>query len=111
MLFNGGTWLRSMSFSTNLTDYRQSGTPAPLAVIVSFDVLAGLGFVLLIVTLLTALTSKYIKRLPTWYSLIVSGIIFAASNLLLLRNQRSTAHPPFGLCVTQAGLVYAVNVE
>lgn len=92
------------------TDYGQSSTPAPLAVIIFFDVLAGLGCVVLLMTLLAALTSKDIKRVPAWYSLIVSGIIYDASHLLLLGNQRSTARPPFGLCVTQAGLVYAGNV-
>jgi hypothetical protein len=79
-------------------------TGAPPFVV--FDVLQLLALVLLVAMLLPALLSKSVHRMKTWFNLIVACIVYCISFLLLLGHQ-SGPEPPFGLCLFQAGLIYA----
>lgn len=74
-----------------------------------FDVLDIVGLVVLVIVLLTALLSSKVKRTPTWYSFIVSGIIFSVSKLLLLGHQAGPV-PNQTICFIQGILVYPVIV-
>jgi len=80
----------------------ETGTPP----FVAFDVLQLLALVLLVAMLLPALLSQRIERMKTWFNLVVSCIVYCISFLLLLGHQ-SGPEPPYGLCIFQAGLIYA----
>ncbi|ESK80732.1 hypothetical protein Moror_2973 [Moniliophthora roreri MCA 2997] len=77
-----------------------------LAPFIVFDVLHGSALFLLLLTILPPLVSKSVRRMKTWYALMVSSIMFSSSFLLLL-GQQSGPSPAFGVCVYQAGLIYA----
>ncbi|KAL0958295.1 hypothetical protein HGRIS_000443 [Hohenbuehelia grisea] len=84
----------------------EQSSPDPTLVVISITCLiSGLGLSLLI--LATASLSPRIKRLSTWFNLLITGIVFAISNLLLIGHQ-SGPQPPFGLCLFQAMMLYGV---
>ncbi|KAF7336669.1 hypothetical protein MVEN_02101700 [Mycena venus] len=83
----------------------ETGAPA----FVVFDVLQLLAFVFLVAMLLPALLSQRIERMKTWFNLVVSCVVYCVSFLLLLGHQ-SGPEPPYGLCIFQAGLIYAAPV-
>ncbi|KAJ7126934.1 hypothetical protein C8R44DRAFT_108676 [Mycena epipterygia] len=74
--------------------------------IVIFNFLAAGGFVLLLATLLPAMLSPSIHRSKTWFSMIVSWIIYALSYLLIFGHQLGP-EPPRGVCVLQMVFIYA----
>uniref|UniRef100_A0A8H7XM96 Uncharacterized protein n=1 Tax=Psilocybe cubensis TaxID=181762 RepID=A0A8H7XM96_PSICU len=78
--------------------------------IIVFDVLYGVGLVLLILLLFTALFSpRHIKRGPTWFLMLVGWIITSMGNLIIVGQQ--TGPPPSqAICLFQAMLVYASPV-
>ncbi|KAI3614018.1 hypothetical protein WG66_010831 [Moniliophthora roreri] len=84
----------------------RGGGQGRLAPFIIFDVLHGSALFLLLLTILPPLVSKSVRRMKTWYALMVSSIMFSSSFLLLL-GQQSGPSPAFGVCVYQAGLIYA----
>jgi hypothetical protein len=61
--------------------------------------------------LCTVLASRNIYRYPTWINLAISWIFSSFSyNLLLITGQQSKEVPDYGLCLTQATLIYATPV-
>lgn len=92
----------------------KSETDAPSAsgtiqLIGVFNALTIMGFLSLGAVLLTALLSSNVRRIPTWYSLFATWMVFAFSYFLLV-GQQIGPDPGFGICLTQAGLVYAAPV-
>jgi hypothetical protein len=79
--------------------------PPQLAYIYTFDFLAFTGLVTLAGVLATAMANEKIRRSGTWYSLIVSWMVYSAGYLLILGHQTGPA-PAFGICALQATLVY-----
>ncbi|KAF9060594.1 hypothetical protein BDP27DRAFT_408616 [Rhodocollybia butyracea] len=71
-----------------------------------FDVLLGLALFFTSCTYFSALFSKSIVRMMTWFALIISSWIYCISFLLLVGHQNG-GNPPFSLCLCQAGLIYA----
>ncbi|KAJ3773509.1 hypothetical protein FB446DRAFT_532019 [Lentinula raphanica] len=58
-------------------------------------------------TYLFALLSKRrLSRFKTWFALMISSLVYCISFLLLVGHQTGP-EPPFGLCLFQAGLIYA----
>ncbi|ESK88591.1 hypothetical protein Moror_3117 [Moniliophthora roreri MCA 2997] len=84
----------------------RGGGQGRLAPFIIFDVLHGSALFLLLLTILPPLVSKSVRRMKTWYALMVSSIMFSSSFLLLL-GQQSGPSPAFGICVYQSGLIYA----
>ncbi|KAJ3898700.1 hypothetical protein F5879DRAFT_979651 [Lentinula edodes] len=73
---------------------------------VVFDVLQFTALALVSATYLSALFSTKLQRLKTWFALMVSSLLYCISFLLLLGHQTG-ASPSLGLCLFQAGLIYA----
>ncbi|KAJ7650222.1 hypothetical protein FB45DRAFT_887327, partial [Roridomyces roridus] len=71
-----------------------------------FNFFAVFGLFLLSVLLITASLSPQIRRSQTWYSMIMSRMVYAASYTLLLGHQFGPK-PPNGICALQMVLVYA----
>lgn len=82
--------------------------PSSHLLIVLFDVVDLLGIILLACALLPAVLSKTIQRSRVWYSMMVAWLVFALSYGLLVGRQEPPSQPPFGLCLVQTLLVYAV---
>jgi hypothetical protein len=82
-----------------------------LSYAVAFDAIQVCGIILGLATLLTVALSRKLSRLTTWYLVMISGIIYAMSMLLLLGHQNEVATPPpFGLCAAQAALIHSSAV-
>ncbi|KAK0444557.1 uncharacterized protein EV420DRAFT_1574474 [Desarmillaria tabescens] len=78
------------------------------SVIHAFDALEILGAAGFFLIASTALLSHRVQRHPTWFSFCVSWIISCISYILLaIAGQAMEVQPAFGLCVTQAALIYA----
>ncbi|PPQ78323.1 hypothetical protein CVT25_011694 [Psilocybe cyanescens] len=66
------------------------------------------GFVGCALTLGTVIFSKVYRR-PTWLSFMITWTVSSISYLLLFfSGQLENPKPPFGLCIIQASLIYAV---
>jgi len=87
---------------TSLVGRVDHGTPS----FVTFDVLQTLALCLLTMTILPALFSKSVSRMKTWFSLIISLMVYCVSFLLLLSHQAGP-DPPLELCIFQASMIYA----
>ncbi|KAG5718071.1 hypothetical protein E4T56_gene20712 [Termitomyces sp. T112] len=79
---------------------------ANFAEIVIFDAFACLGLFLNVAVLAPTLFAGVCRK-TTWAGLILSFILYAITYLLLIGRQRTTQHPPYGLCFLQASLVYS----
>ncbi|KAK0489511.1 hypothetical protein EDD18DRAFT_584515 [Armillaria luteobubalina] len=78
------------------------------SVIHTFDALEILGAVGFFLVASTALLSRRVQRHITWFSFCVSWIVSCISyTLLVIAGQALKTQPTFGLCVTQAALIYA----
>ncbi|KAK0443892.1 uncharacterized protein EV420DRAFT_1013207 [Desarmillaria tabescens] len=95
-----------MTWMTRDANDWDSDSPG-LAVLI-YDILSFLGFFFLLAVLLPAAFSKKIKRRRTWFSLIISWMMFAFSYLCLVGNQSGGDEPHFGTCLFQTLLVYSV---
>ncbi|KAJ3715993.1 hypothetical protein C8R42DRAFT_778731 [Lentinula raphanica] len=73
---------------------------------VVFDILQFIALALISLTYLFALLSKRPQRMKTWFALMVSSLVYCISYLLLVGHQTGP-EPPLGLCLFQAGLIYA----
>lgn len=79
--------------------------------VIAFDTLQVLGLVLLLALLAPALFSSNIKRTATWFGMIVSGIIYCASYLILMFiGGQGGSEPSTGVCLFQACLVHSTPI-
>ncbi|KAK0213561.1 hypothetical protein IW262DRAFT_315548 [Armillaria fumosa] len=78
------------------------------ALVIVFDTLQVLGFVLLLALLAPALFSPNIKRTATWFGMIISVIIYCASySFLMFIGGQDGPEPSPGVCLFQACLVHS----
>ncbi|KAJ8483286.1 hypothetical protein ONZ45_g14655 [Pleurotus djamor] len=85
----------------------ESNGPAPnVPLIAIFDLTQILGYVLLMIIVLTAWFSKSIRRSPAWYNFLITWMISCVSHLVTL-GQQTGSHPHFGVCLFQSMLIYA----
>ncbi|KAJ6457069.1 hypothetical protein C8R47DRAFT_1227609 [Mycena vitilis] len=75
--------------------------------IVVFDTVAVVAALSLALTLAPALFSSKVHRSGPWFSMIITMMIFPLLYLLNVGSQFDTGVPPIGLCILQAGFVYA----
>ncbi|KAK0462995.1 uncharacterized protein EV420DRAFT_1522147 [Desarmillaria tabescens] len=73
---------------------------------VTLDVVLAFALLFLAMTIIPAATVKSIHRTKTWFSLLISCVVFCLSFFLLLGHQ-SGPKPPLWLCLISASLVYA----
>ncbi|KAF9027267.1 hypothetical protein BDP27DRAFT_1350674 [Rhodocollybia butyracea] len=85
-------------------DFGSEVTPGSSFVV--FDVLLGLSLFFTSCTYFSALFSKSIVRMMTWFALIISCWLSCISFLLLVGHQVG-GDPSFSLCLFQAGMIYA----
>lgn len=71
-----------------------------------FDSLGFIALVLLSMMLISVIMQRKIHRNKTWFSLMVSWMIYTLSFLLFIGEQFSS-EPPFGFCLFQAALIHA----
>ncbi|KAJ6599770.1 hypothetical protein DFH09DRAFT_1128763 [Mycena vulgaris] len=71
-----------------------------------FNFLAASGFIMLLATVVSAALSPRIHRSKTWFSMIISWIVYATSYMLILGHQMGP-QPPRGICGLQMLLIYA----
>ncbi|PPQ78958.1 hypothetical protein CVT25_002287 [Psilocybe cyanescens] len=94
------------------TRFEDTASPSSQAIrdIIAFDVLYGVGLVLLILLLFTALFSPHhIKRGPTWFMMLVGWMITSMGNLIIV-GQQTGPPPKQAICLMQAMIVYASPV-
>jgi len=75
---------------------------------VVFDAVAVTATISLALTLAPAVLSSNVHRSKTWFSMITTMMIFPLLYLLNVGSQFNTEDsPPIGLCILQAGFIYA----
>ncbi|KDR72762.1 hypothetical protein GALMADRAFT_229023 [Galerina marginata CBS 339.88] len=75
----------------------------------AFIVLNLIGGIGMLLVLLTAILSRRVKRLSTWYSFCFSWILSSISySLLSFAGQQTTSTPSYWLCYIQAALIYSM---
>lgn len=83
----------------------EADTP-DLQLIVAFNVLQIVGFLLLVPVILTAWLSPRVRRTSTWFSFVLSWVLSSVAYFILMGQQ--TGPPPnAGVCLFQAALIYA----
>ncbi|KAJ7460252.1 hypothetical protein FB451DRAFT_1371724 [Mycena latifolia] len=89
-------------------DQAVSDSPSLHAWVMAFDILSGLGFILLAVVFFTALLSSRVKRVSTWYCYMVAWMAFCITPFLVIGHQTHADPPPsFAPCVVNSALMYA----
>jgi hypothetical protein len=74
----------------------------------AFNILSGLGFILLAVVFFTALLSSRVKRVSTWYCYIMAWMAFYITPFPVTGHQTHADPPPsFAPCVVNSALMYA----
>ncbi|KAJ7126937.1 hypothetical protein C8R44DRAFT_108998 [Mycena epipterygia] len=71
-----------------------------------FNFLQIFGFLTLGIIVLTAWLSPRVHRTSAWYLFMGSWMFFCLSYFIIV-GQQVGAEPPFGVCVTQAAMIYA----
>ncbi|KAJ7019913.1 hypothetical protein C8F04DRAFT_323939 [Mycena alexandri] len=71
-----------------------------------FNCLAVSGLILLLATVVPAALSQNISRSKTWFSMIISWMVYASSYMLILGHQLGP-DPPRGICGLQMLFIYA----
>jgi hypothetical protein len=80
-------------------------SPVPIVV---FDSVAATATILLALTLAPPVLSSKVHRSKLWLSMITTMMIFPLLYLLNVGSQFHTEDaPPIGLCILQAGFIYA----
>ncbi|KAF8872507.1 hypothetical protein BD779DRAFT_334167 [Infundibulicybe gibba] len=88
---------------TNSDDEKRN--PTLVYIFISLHLVGLFGNLLMI---LTVVFSRSLTRSPTWLNFTFSWIISAFSyTLLFIAGQLSSPQPPFGICLTQAMMIYA----
>ncbi|KAJ7753302.1 hypothetical protein B0H14DRAFT_2802291 [Mycena olivaceomarginata] len=76
--------------------------------IMAFNVVSAFGLILLSIVFFTALLSPNVKRVSTWYSYMVSWMVFCITPFLVIGHQAPFDPPPsFAPCVLDSALMYA----
>ncbi|KAJ7216817.1 hypothetical protein C8J57DRAFT_277946 [Mycena rebaudengoi] len=89
-------------------DQAVSDSPSLRAWVMTFNILSGLGFILLAVVFFTALLSSRVKRVSTWYCYMVAWMAFCITPFLVIGHQTHADPPPsFAPCVVDSALMYA----
>ncbi|KAF5392114.1 hypothetical protein D9757_003206 [Collybiopsis confluens] len=91
-------------FSPPSTQYPVLVMTSPILI---FDTLQFIALVALLIPFTTAVLSNYVGRMKTWYNLLCVCIVYCISFLLLVGHQSTKEEPPLGLCLFQAGAIYA----
>ncbi|KAJ6576533.1 hypothetical protein DFH09DRAFT_1149604 [Mycena vulgaris] len=71
-----------------------------------FNFLVASGFIMLLATVVPAVLSPRIHRSKTWFSMMISWMVYAASYMLILGHQLGP-QPPRGICGLQMLFIYA----
>lgn len=79
-------------------------------VIVTVDIMYGIGFMFLAIVLVTASLGRSIRRSSTWYMFIASWLLDCAVELFLVGQQTASNAPSYGVCVLQAALLNATPI-
>ncbi|KAJ6531858.1 hypothetical protein B0H19DRAFT_459361 [Mycena capillaripes] len=77
------------------------------ALLAVFNFLQIFGFLSIAIIVLTAWLSPRVRRTPAWYFFMSSWMFFCLSYFFIAGQQVGAEPPPFGICVTQAALIYA----
>jgi hypothetical protein len=101
-----------MSARLSLTDSSVLLDQAPdhslQVVVLTFNILSAIGFVLLAAVFFTALLSPGVKRVSTWYSYMLAWMVFCITPFLVIGHQTHLDPPPsFATCVLDSALMYA----
>ncbi|KAJ3831968.1 hypothetical protein F5878DRAFT_39593 [Lentinula raphanica] len=81
-------------------------------IVVAFNAIQIAGFVGAVAVMLTALCSRSLRRLSTWYLVLYSSAAYSISMLLLAiaREQTGPTEPDFTLCLVQSALIYSCPI-
>ncbi|KAJ7916952.1 hypothetical protein B0H13DRAFT_347208 [Mycena leptocephala] len=83
-------------------------SPSLHAWVLAFNILSGLGFILLAVVFFTALLSSRVKRVSTWYCYMMAWMAFCITPFPVIGHQTHADPPPsFAPCVVNSALMYA----
>ncbi|KAJ7915908.1 hypothetical protein B0H13DRAFT_1999165 [Mycena leptocephala] len=74
-------------------------------VVLTFNILSAIGFVLLAAVFFTALLSPGVKRVSTWYSYMLAWMVFCITPFLVIGHLDPP--PSFATCVLDSALMYA----
>ncbi|KAJ7285033.1 hypothetical protein C8J57DRAFT_1290202 [Mycena rebaudengoi] len=77
-----------------------------LSLLAVFNFLQFFGFLSVAIVVVTAWLSPRIYRTSTWYSFMGSWMFFCLSFFIIV-GQQVGAEPDFGVCLTQAALIYS----
>ncbi|KAF4581370.1 hypothetical protein EYR40_002958 [Pleurotus pulmonarius] len=77
-----------------------------LALIAVFDFTQIIGFVLLVIVLLSARLAPTVHRSPAWFNFLFTWVLYCVSYLITL-GQQTGEEPDFSVCLLQAMLIYA----
>ncbi|KAJ7289583.1 hypothetical protein C8J57DRAFT_1278063 [Mycena rebaudengoi] len=89
-------------------DQAVSDSPSLHAWVMAFNILSGLGFILLAVVFFTALFSSRVKRVSTWYCYMMAWMAFCVTPFPVIGHQTHAVPPPsFAPCVINSALMYA----
>lgn len=94
-----------------LTEQGRQVTAGNPAIARPFAIMQLVGGTLLLITLVTAILAKDVKRNLSWISFCSAGIFSCvAYDLLFFVGQQTGPPPDRGLCLVQSALVHAVPV-
>ncbi|KAJ3719255.1 hypothetical protein C8R42DRAFT_673275 [Lentinula raphanica] len=81
-------------------------------IVVAFNVIQIAGCISGVVIMLTALVSRSLRRLPTWYLVLCSSTAYSLSMsmLAIARKQIGPSEPNFTLCLVQGALIYSCPI-
>ncbi|KAJ3831724.1 hypothetical protein F5878DRAFT_636020 [Lentinula raphanica] len=80
-------------------------------ILTTFDVVQIVGCISGVIIMLTALVSRSLRRLPTWYLVLCSSTAYSLSMSLLAIARRQTGpEPDYTLCLVQGALIYSCPI-
>ncbi|KAF7292139.1 hypothetical protein MIND_01240900 [Mycena indigotica] len=78
------------------------------AAVMAFNILSATGFILLLLTFVTAALSRTVRRVSTWYTYIAAWAIYCLIPFPILGHQTRFTSPPGLLpCAVDAAMMYA----
>ncbi|KAH8799302.1 hypothetical protein DL96DRAFT_877509 [Flagelloscypha sp. PMI_526] len=92
---------------TSLVPATLSGRPEDPTVVIIYDLLIIIGFIVCTAVLLTAVISRRIIRSRPWYIFMGFSSWWAIQHQLLVGNQLTLVPPPHPLCLLQSSFIYA----
>ncbi|KAK0460178.1 uncharacterized protein EV420DRAFT_254691 [Desarmillaria tabescens] len=80
-------------------------------VVAIFNCLQLLNSILLLAVLVPALFSTRVRRVRTWYAMVISGLVYSLCYMpLMILGQQTGPPPSFTLCLLQSCLIYCAPV-